>query len=33
MMKYRADVCDGKLEIESERGRGTTVTCLIPLRS
>jgi signal transduction histidine kinase len=32
MMKYRADVCDGKLEIESERGRGTTVSCLIPLK-
>jgi len=31
MMKYRADVCGGKLEIESRRGRGTTVTCRVPL--
>jgi two-component system CheB/CheR fusion protein len=30
MMKYRADVCGGKLEIESGRGRGTTVTCRVP---
>jgi signal transduction histidine kinase len=33
MMKYRANVCGGKLEIESRRGRGTTVTCRIPLGS
>jgi two-component system CheB/CheR fusion protein len=33
MMKYRADVCGGKLEIESQRGRGTTVTCRVPLKS
>jgi signal transduction histidine kinase len=33
MMKYRADVCGGKLEIESRRGRGTTVTCRVPLAS
>jgi PAS domain S-box-containing protein len=33
MMKYRADVCGGKLEIESGRGRGTTVTCRVPLKS
>jgi two-component system, chemotaxis family, CheB/CheR fusion protein len=32
MMKYRADVCGGKLEIESGRGRGTTVTCKVPLK-
>ena len=32
-MKYRADVCRGKLEIESGRGRGTTVTCRVPLKS
>jgi two-component system, chemotaxis family, CheB/CheR fusion protein len=31
MMKYRADVSGGKLEIESRRGRGTTVTCRVPL--
>ena len=31
MMKYRADVCGGKLEIESRRGQGTTVTCRVPL--
>src|SRR5437868_6611089 len=33
MMKYRADVCGGKLEIESRRGHGTTVTCRVPLAS
>jgi len=33
MMKYRADVCGGKLEIESRRGHGTTVTCRVPLES
>ena len=33
MMKYRADVCGGKLEIESRRGHGTTVTCRVPLGS
>jgi two-component system, LuxR family, sensor kinase FixL len=33
MMKYRADVCGGKLEIESRRGQGTTVTCRVPLGS
>ena len=33
MMKYRADVCGGKLEIESRRGHGTTVTCRVPLPS
>ena len=33
MMKYRADVCGGKLEIESHRGHGTTVTCRVPLKS
>ena len=33
MMKYRADVCGGKLEIESPRGHGTTVTCRVPLES
>jgi len=30
MMKYRANVCGGKLEIESRRGRGTTVICRVP---
>ena len=33
MMKYRADVCGGKLEIESRRGHGTTVTCRVPMES
>ena len=33
MMKYRADVSGGNLEIESRRGRGTTVTCRVPLES
>jgi signal transduction histidine kinase len=33
MMKYRADVSGGKLEIESERGKGTTVTCRVRLQS
>ena len=33
MMKYRADVSGGKLEIESRRGHGTTVTCRVPLKS
>jgi two-component system CheB/CheR fusion protein len=31
LMKYRAGVCGGKLEIESRRGRGTTVVCRVPL--
>jgi signal transduction histidine kinase len=33
MMRYRADVCGGKLEIESQRGRGTAVTCRVQLQS
>ena len=33
MMKYRANVCGAKLEIESRRGHGTTVTCRVPLES
>jgi PAS domain S-box-containing protein len=33
MMKYRADVCGGKLQIESQRGHGTTVICRVPLKS
>jgi PAS domain S-box-containing protein len=33
MMKYRSDVCGGKLEIESRRGHGTTVTSRVPLGS
>ena len=33
VMKYRADVCGGELEIESHRGRGTTVTCRVPSKS
>ncbi|MEO8440530.1 MAG: PAS domain S-box protein [Spartobacteria bacterium] len=30
IMKYRADVLGGTLEIESKAGRGTCVTCTIP---
>jgi PAS domain S-box-containing protein len=31
LMKYRANVSGGTLEIDSKDGRGTTVTCRIPL--
>jgi two-component system CheB/CheR fusion protein len=33
LMTYRADVCGGKLEIKSQPGRGTTVSCRVPLKS
>jgi PAS domain S-box-containing protein len=32
LMTYRADVVDGKLSIETQPGRGTTITCNVPLR-
>jgi signal transduction histidine kinase len=32
LMTYRADVVDGKLSIETRPGRGTTITCNVPLR-
>jgi PAS domain S-box-containing protein len=32
LMTYRADVVDGKLTIETQPGRGTTITCQVPLR-
>jgi PAS domain S-box-containing protein len=31
LMTYRADVVDGKLSIDSQPGRGTTITCQVPL--
>jgi PAS domain S-box-containing protein len=30
IMKYRADMIDAALKIESARGKGTTVTCVLP---
>lgn len=33
VMKYRADMIGATLRIESERGKGTTVTCVFPSRS
>jgi PAS domain S-box-containing protein len=32
LMTYRADVVDGKLSIDTRPGRGTTITCQVPLR-
>jgi signal transduction histidine kinase len=32
LMTYRADVVDGKLSIDTQPGRGTTITCQVPLR-
>ena len=32
LMTYRADVVDGKLSINTQPGRGTTITCQVPLR-
>jgi two-component system sensor kinase FixL len=31
LMTYRADVVDGKLLIDTQPGRGTTITCQVPL--
>ena len=33
IMNYRADMVGGSLKVESNPGRGVTVTCLFPLRS
>jgi signal transduction histidine kinase len=30
-MTYRADILDGKLSIDTQPGRGTTITCEVPL--
>jgi PAS domain S-box-containing protein len=32
LMTYRADILDGKLSIDTQPGRGTTITCQVPLR-
>ena len=32
LMTYRADVVNGKLSIDTQPGRGTTITCQVPLR-
>jgi signal transduction histidine kinase len=31
LMTYRADILDGKLSIDTQPGRGTTITCEVPL--
>jgi signal transduction histidine kinase len=33
IMKYRADVIGGRLSIESDEGKGTLVSCVLPVKS
>jgi signal transduction histidine kinase len=33
MMQYRANVCGGSLKVESKKGKGTKVTCRVPVKA
>jgi signal transduction histidine kinase len=33
IMKYRADVIGGRLSLESDEGKGTVVSCVLPVKS